>query len=87
MLVLFTVLTILVLAFPKTRAFAAQDQIPGMSDNGGPAMMPPMPGGNAAITALDGSVYVVQGNTLYRFDAKTLALQGKANLGTKPGRL
>ena len=58
---------------------------PGMEGrpfNMGPRsmMMPGMMGGPAAITAAGESVYVVQGNTLYQFNAKTLKLTNKAQL-------
>ena len=66
--------------------------MPGMP--GGP-MMQPMPGygggmmggmmgGMPAIAASGDYVYVVQGNTLYQFSAKTLKLVNKAQLTTAP---
>lgn len=80
------VLTTLVLAFPKMRAFAADEsQIPGGADGGRSMMMPPMTCGCPAITASEGSIYVVQGSTLYKYDAKTLSLQAKTSLSGKTG--
>lgn len=79
LLVFFVIFTAGVLVLSRPRVAAAQGAIPGITEGGRP-MMPPMSGGAASIAAYDGSVYVVQGNNLYRFDAKTLAVQAKTNL-------
>jgi hypothetical protein len=54
---------------------------------GGPGMMMqnmqnmcPMMGGPSAMAVADGYVYVLKGNTLYQFSAKTLKLANKAEL-------
>ena len=49
---------------------------------GGGGRMGMMGGGTSAIAATAEYVYVVQGNTLYQFSAKTLKLANKAELAT-----
>lgn len=55
--------------------------MPGMMMPGMPGMMQPP---SASIAVADGYVYVVQGNTLYQYNAKTLKLANKTNIATMP---
>lgn len=57
----------------------------GGRPGGGPGFGPPMGmgmgmGGGATMTANTTSVFVLRGNTLYAFDARTLKMTGQANL-------
>ncbi len=55
----------------------------GPGGPGGPGFGPPMgmgPGGGRQLTATPNGVYVLRGNTLYAFDARTLKLTGQAEL-------
>ncbi len=60
----------------------------GQGGMGGPGMMGPGgPGGGsgAAIAVAEGKVFVVQGRTLYRFDAGTLELDGSVEIPAGEG--
>jgi len=56
----------------------------GPGGQGGPPMM--MGGGGVALTAANGSVYVVSQGKLYKFDSKTLYFQTSIDVGSKDDR-
>ena len=67
---------------PMGGSEAPSGQMPG----GYRMMPPPMMGGGGsggvAITAAEGYVYVVKGNTLYQFSSRTLKMEKSAEIGS-----
>ncbi len=72
----------------------AQDDVqneppPGMQQGGQGGQgqrPPPMGGGGTAISVKEGSVYVISGGQLLKYDQKTLQLQGNVPLMSKQGQ-
>ncbi len=64
---------------------AAGPGIPGGTGPGQVRTMMQVYGGPPAIAAADGFVFVVQGTTLYKFNAATLEEAGRADLGVQDG--